>query len=347
MPLRGAGWDRRGAGPWPTPADAFSALLSPPARTPADRAPDATAAAAPSASSSIAAPPPCTTPERAARDADAKKKKRAAAGLGKLGAGLGAGFGAVAGGVTAVGKGAVAGVAAVADAAVDTAATAARTVADPSTLKGALLNSHSRSESKFARGLRAANAVPGRGGPCGPKPIADTRAFDFRAAIPARPGLVIPAAAIMYAWMAGCALAVAWMLRRFSPAAPARSPLVWGALPGAVAGVLGAVLYHRRRERSRLLREVLNLVPGRKGLYGVLGSVPPWVSFQEREKAEWLNGLVSELWPYYDKAIAKAVRRAERGKRRAFEARPKNGLNPKNAPKPSPPPRSRRRSNPS
>ena len=281
---------------------------SPPARAPANKAvapPASSSAAAPEPAPAASAPPPPAAADDK-KQAPADDKKKAPASKRGLGGALGAGFGAVAGGVAAVGKGAVAGVAAAADAAADGAATAARAVADPSTLKGALLNARDREESRFARGLRAPAAAP-VAGKCGPVPIADTRAFDFRAAIPARPGIVVPAAALLYAWMAFCALAAAWIVRRFGPATLTRAPLVCGALPGALAGALGAVAYHRRRGRARLLREVLNLVPGRKGLHGVLGAVPAWVSFQEREKAEWLNGLVSELWPYYDKAIAKAV----------------------------------------
>ena len=204
----------------------------------------------------------------------------------------------------AVGKGAVAGVGAVGGAALGAASTAAGTVADPSKLAGALLNLHDRADVARATGLRAADPrAPSR---LGPHPLERTGAVKIE--LPQRPGVVVPAAALLYAWCGCTALAAAALFTRLG--APVKSPLLWGGLPGLLVGGVAAFCYHRSRERQRLLLDVLNLIPGRKGLYGVLGSVPPWVSFQEREKAEWLNRLLSELWPYYDKAIAKAVREA-------------------------------------
>lgn len=41
--------------------------------------------------------------------------------------------------------------------------------------------------------------------------------------------------------------------------------------------------------------------PGLKGCSYLLGGVPSWMSLTEREKMEWLNRLLSELWPYYDR----------------------------------------------
>lgn len=145
--------------------------------------------------------------------------------------------------------------------------------------------------------------------------------------LPSRPGIVIPSAYLLYAWMVGCALLAlkfaGWLAERRAggagffeegdrdaPPSPRSVALWWGAGPGALVGAALSFLYHRSRERSHLLRDVLNLTPGRKGLHAVLGGVPAWVSFQDREKAEWLNRMLGELWPYYDKAIAKAVKDA-------------------------------------
>ena len=108
-----------------------------------------------------------------------------------------------------------------------------------------------------------------------------------RSSSPHARAIVIPAAALLYAWCGFLALAAATLFTKLG--APVKSPLLWGGLPGLVVGSIGAFFYHRSRERQRLLTDVLNLIPGRKGLYGVLGSVPPWVSFQEREKAEWVE----------------------------------------------------------
>lgn len=133
--------------------------------------------------------------------------------------------------------------------------------------------------------------------------------------LPPRPGIVVPARCLLYAWAIGSALLALrlahWLAGRAGAGAgPRAAALWWGAGPGALLGAALSLAYHRSRERSRLLRDVLNLTPGRKGLHAVLGGVPAWVSFQDREKAEWLNRMLGELWPYYDKAIAKAVRDA-------------------------------------
>lgn len=48
--------------------------------------------------------------------------------------------------------------------------------------------------------------------------------------------------------------------------------------------------------------------PGLKGCSYLLGKVPSWMSLTEREKMEWLNRLLSELWPYYDRGICNLVK---------------------------------------
>jgi Ca2+-dependent lipid-binding protein len=39
-----------------------------------------------------------------------------------------------------------------------------------------------------------------------------------------------------------------------------------------------------------------------------LGGVPAWIALTDREKMEWFNRLLSELWPYYDRGICRVVR---------------------------------------
>lgn len=50
--------------------------------------------------------------------------------------------------------------------------------------------------------------------------------------------------------------------------------------------------------------------PGLKGCSYLLGKVPSWMSLTEREKMEWLNRLLSELWPYFDRGICNLVKEA-------------------------------------
>lgn len=45
-----------------------------------------------------------------------------------------------------------------------------------------------------------------------------------------------------------------------------------------------------------------------KGLKELTGGIPSWVSFQEKEKVEWLNTILTEMWPFYDKAICATVK---------------------------------------
>lgn len=200
-----------------------------------------------------------------------------------------------------------------------------------------LANVHGRTEQQgAARGLRSGAAAAAAAALAKARQRAAAEAelddapdpSEHRIEIPKRPGIVVPSSVLLYAWLAGCALLALrfahWLANRKQgggkagfeaggddDAPSARSvALLWGAGPGALLGAALSLIYHRNRERSRLLRDVLNLTPGRKGLHAVLGGVPAWVSFQDREKAEWLNRMLGELWPYYDKAIAKAVRDA-------------------------------------
>ena len=196
-----------------------------------------------------------------------------------------------------------------------------------------LANVHERTEQRgAARGLRSGAAAAAAAALAKARQRAAAEAqlddapdpSEHKIELPSRPGIVVPSSALLYAWMAGCALLALrfahWLVERrqgkagFEAGDDSPSPrsvaLLWGAGPGALLGAALSLLYHRNRERSRLLRDVLNLTPGRKGLHAVLGGVPAWVSFQDREKAEWLNRMLGELWPYYDKAIAKAVRDA-------------------------------------
>lgn len=51
-----------------------------------------------------------------------------------------------------------------------------------------------------------------------------------------------------------------------------------------------------------------NVQPGRKGMLELLGQVPTWISFQERERVQWANLIMQQMWQYYDKAIGDAIK---------------------------------------
>ena len=40
----------------------------------------------------------------------------------------------------------------------------------------------------------------------------------------------------------------------------------------------------------------------------LLGQVPTWISFQERERVQWANLIMQQMWQYYDKAIGDAIK---------------------------------------
>jgi len=48
--------------------------------------------------------------------------------------------------------------------------------------------------------------------------------------------------------------------------------------------------------------------PGLKGCQYLLGRLPSWISLTDREKMEWLNRLLEEMWPYYDRGICQVVK---------------------------------------
>eukprot|EP00798_Chlamydomonas_sp_ICE-L_P011463 gene11463-34177_t len=52
---------------------------------------------------------------------------------------------------------------------------------------------------------------------------------------------------------------------------------------------------------------VLGAVIGLKGLQNLLGNLPSWLSYTEKEKMEWFNSIVEEMWPYVDKAVCRQV----------------------------------------
>lgn len=67
-------------------------------------------------------------------------------------------------------------------------------------------------------------------------------------------------------------------------------------------------LFYQNKKRKRELNEVLMYDPGVKGMQCLLKELPSWVSYTEKEKMEWLNKMLVELWPYYDKAICDTIK---------------------------------------
>lgn len=79
-------------------------------------------------------------------------------------------------------------------------------------------------------------------------------------------------------------------------------------LLGMPTGLGLSWLFFYQKGAKRKISAQLNITPGQKGLVQLTGDVPSWINFQDREKVKWLNTVLTELWPYYDKAAAAMIK---------------------------------------
>uniref|UniRef100_A0A7S0RQP9 C2 domain-containing protein n=1 Tax=Chlamydomonas leiostraca TaxID=1034604 RepID=A0A7S0RQP9_9CHLO len=83
----------------------------------------------------------------------------------------------------------------------------------------------------------------------------------------------------------------------------------WGVLFG-----LGlSYLFYANKKRKAEACEVMGMRIGLKGLQHLVGNLPSWLSYTEREKIAWFNGVLEEVWPYYDKGVCKMVKKMTEG----------------------------------
>ncbi|KAG2493047.1 hypothetical protein HYH03_008710 [Edaphochlamys debaryana] len=80
--------------------------------------------------------------------------------------------------------------------------------------------------------------------------------------------------------------------------------LVWGVLVGLGLSFLFYLNHKRKAETNELL--AMNL--GLKGLKRVVGDVPSWINLAEKEKMEWVNELILEVWPFIDKGVCQIIK---------------------------------------
>ncbi|EIE26093.1 hypothetical protein COCSUDRAFT_46488 [Coccomyxa subellipsoidea C-169] len=125
--------------------------------------------------------------------------------------------------------------------------------------------------------------------------------------IPDRPGKVVHVLKLL---QAACVVYVVFLALFIKWLKPQPLTLFSSILLGIALGIGYSFLHQYYRTRQNQLSELLNLVPGRKGLRTALGEVPSWVAFQDKEKVEWLNRMLQGMWPYYDKAIGAAIKEA-------------------------------------
>lgn len=79
-------------------------------------------------------------------------------------------------------------------------------------------------------------------------------------------------------------------------------------LMGMPTGLGLSWLFFYQLGAKKKISAQLNITPGQKGLVKLTGDVPSWINFQDREKVKWLNRILTELWPYYDKAAAAMIK---------------------------------------
>ncbi|KAJ9533893.1 hypothetical protein QJQ45_026980 [Haematococcus lacustris] len=90
------------------------------------------------------------------------------------------------------------------------------------------------------------------------------------------------------------------------------SPSPWGLLAyscwGLLLGAAVSVVYFYNKKRKREVCDVMGVNLGLKGLQHLLGSLPTWLSYTEREKVLWFNYVLEKVWPFYDKGVCKLVK---------------------------------------
>lgn len=77
---------------------------------------------------------------------------------------------------------------------------------------------------------------------------------------------------------------------------------------GVMGGMLVSYLYYKNTRRKEQFHQLLSMDPGLKGCQYLLGAVPSWINLTDKEKMEWLNKLLFEMWPYYDRGICQFVK---------------------------------------
>jgi hypothetical protein len=75
-----------------------------------------------------------------------------------------------------------------------------------------------------------------------------------------------------------------------------------------LVGFFGTARYHHNRKVKNEKNQRLAIIPGKLGTQYLLHNIPRWLNYNEREKTEWLNTLIQQAWPYYDKAICDEIK---------------------------------------
>lgn len=87
------------------------------------------------------------------------------------------------------------------------------------------------------------------------------------------------------------------------------SELLKSVLLAGIVGFLGTAMYYQNQKWKDEKNQLLAMVPGKKGTQYLLHNIPMWLNYSDLEKMEWLNRIVEQAWPYYDKAICDEIKR--------------------------------------
>lgn len=77
---------------------------------------------------------------------------------------------------------------------------------------------------------------------------------------------------------------------------------------GAGMGLALSFVYYWNKKTQAETCQSLGVSLGLKGMQYLVGQLPSWLSYTEKEKVEWLNSLVSEVWPFMDRAASAKVK---------------------------------------
>ncbi|PNH08684.1 Synaptotagmin-2 [Tetrabaena socialis] len=89
---------------------------------------------------------------------------------------------------------------------------------------------------------------------------------------------------------------------------PSVGRLVYSLLWGLVLGLGLSALFYINRKKKVETNELLSVNLGMKGVQLVAGGLPSWFNVSHKEKLEWMNDLILEVWPYIDKGVCGMIK---------------------------------------
>eukprot|EP00210_Caulerpa_lentillifera_P000615 g595.t1 len=88
---------------------------------------------------------------------------------------------------------------------------------------------------------------------------------------------------------------------------------IYYTLTFALCSLVYIYFYKRNQREKESKRRILNISLGTKGQRLLLSDFPSLPSHTEKEKAEWLNKILHQVWPFYDKVICDKINESIKG----------------------------------